>query len=161
MKLKSLEETCLTIEQAKELKDLGISFNDSLECFYGIAINEKGKLIKTIDYDLCPRKENISGIVDVVPTLTNTEMLEMLPKGIKYEKRSPLTYFINIENDDEKWKIFYSVYGYEGVEESIPHSTEPDKDGFYGCDDEIGFKKVLLRDALFETIKWLKTNKLM
>jgi hypothetical protein len=116
--ISQFENRCLTIEQANELQALGIDFKNSI-----LSFNE-------------------------IPTLTNSEMLEMLPDSIDYvskykylcvpgfenelpyEKRHPLKYYINIDKTEGgKWRIRYSIYGYEGVEESLPHSTEPDKDG--------------------------------
>jgi hypothetical protein len=175
-----LEETCLTIEQAKELEKLGINFSSSLYCFYGIAVSDRGKLIENISYELCLRKEKVAGIVDTVPTLTNTELLDILPESIKYiskdtclsgipgfddelpyEKRPPLEYCLEFGKTGGSWLLMYSVYGTDDCAESIPHSTEPNDQGFYDYPDREGIKRILFRDALFEMIKWLKTNKLM
>jgi hypothetical protein len=150
-----LEDTCLTIEQAKKLKKLGINFNNSLECFYGIAINEKGELFKNINYDLCPRKEKVDSIVDVVPTLTNTEMLEMLPKEITPMEDGYLM----------PYSLFYDGHSLGYIEwwgkEKGRYKINILEDGDYPNEEEIYLKKWNLRDALFEIIKWLKINKLI
>ena len=68
-----IEDMCLTIKQARELKELGIDFSNSMLCFYEIEgvmyIGYNG----IFDYD-----ETLGHTKQ--PTLTITEMLEMLPK---------------------------------------------------------------------------------
>ena len=74
-----IEDMCLTIEQARELKELGIDFSNSMLCFYEIEgvmhIGYNG----IIDYD-----ETLGHTKQ--PTLTITEMLEMLPKDDSVQK---------------------------------------------------------------------------
>ena len=65
--------------------------------------------------------------------LTNTEMLELVPQKIKQ-------YYFNIERE---YSGNYTA-SYSGRYETLYSST-----------------KEKLRDALFEMIKYLKTNKLM
>ena len=76
-----LNNTCLTIKQAKELQSLGIDFRNTILCYYGIAVNERSEIIKDIVYKLDFRYIAAS-VIDEVPTLTVSEMIEMLPKEI-------------------------------------------------------------------------------
>ena len=126
-----LEDMCLTLEQARELKELGVDFSNSMLCFYEIGgvmhIGYKG----IIDYDktLGHTKQ---------PTLTITEMLEMLPKVLDYG---------GICNEQPLWLISgkqWSLLFHDPVIE-LDHESISDS----------------LRDALFDMIKWLKTNKLI
>ena len=70
-----LEDMCLTIKQARELKELGIDFSNSIYEF-----------VETYDeYEDCNEviiceREYVTIEREILPTLTNTEMLEMLPK---------------------------------------------------------------------------------
>ena len=77
----TIEDTCLTVEQSKELQALGIEMKDTLMVFcdyydqvhnYELCINWKG----ATDY-----------VYVVVPTLTNTEMLEMIPSKLNISGR--------------------------------------------------------------------------
>jgi hypothetical protein len=78
------------------------------------------------------------------PTLTNTEMMEMIPMDIeaKSKKYGNQTVYLSID----RHSVMYCVSGIEFER------------GLYVY---ISFEKPLLRDALFEMIKWLKTNKLI
>ena len=117
-----LEDMCLTLEQARELKELGVDFSNSMLCFYEIEGVMNIGCNGIIDYDksLGHAKQ---------PTITITEMLEMLPKdGSMRIYRA------------KKWDILY-----------INYETHKSNDSRF----------ILLRDALFDMIKWLKTNKLI
>jgi hypothetical protein len=119
MKKLKLEDTCLTIEQAKELKELGVDFSNAIMAFIDFYDENKH------EYELV---RNMSiGAYDIIPTLTNTEMLEMLPTE---------TCFCKTDKGVEVWSRWLE---YDGSEQCEP----------------------LLRDALFEMIKCLKTNKLI
>ena len=117
-----LEDMCLTLEQARKLKELGIDFSNSMLCFYEIEgvmhIGYNG----IIDYD-----ETLGHTKQ--PTLTITEMLEMLPKDDSVQIYCCKT-----------WDIVYFDYETRKNHESM-------------------FQ--LLRDSLFDMIKWLKINKII
>ena len=117
-----LKDCCLTIEQAKELQELGVNMSDSMMVHFNLC---GAKII-------CERY-NLSGTKDCIDTLTNTEMLEMLPQYIFFNKK------LRIYKDENRWLVSYEKDGYRNL----------------GCAAE------LLRDALFEMIKCLKTNKLI
>ena len=111
-----LEDMCLTIEQARELKELGVDFSDA--CFAFLVVRNHSSLCR-----------NDSTDDRLVPTLTNTEMLEMLPKDDSVQIYCCKT-----------WDIVYFDYETRKNHESI---------------------FPLLRDALFDMVKWLKTNKII
>ena len=161
-----IEDTCLTVEQSKELQALGVEMEDTIKvfCDFNDQIHE---------YELIDNFDGVgAGACEIIPTLTNSEMLEMIPKTIKHKAskctclmgdadgRKKHKFFLNFQFLNDKYTISYVLYGYEGIEEFIPHSTKP-KDGWYGSDDKTGFSNTLIRDSLFEMIKYLKTNNLM
>ena len=128
-----LEDMCLTIEQARELKELGIDFSNSIYEF-----------VETYDeYEDCNEviiceREYVTIEREIFPTLTNTELLEMLPKVLDYE---------GIRNDNplrltsgKQWSVL-----------------------FHGPINELDYESISdsLRDALFDMIKWLKINKII
>ena len=126
-----LEDMCLTIEQARELKELGIDFSNSMLCFYEIEgvmyIGYNG----IFDYD-----ETLGHTKQ--PTLTITEMLEMLPKVLDYG---------GIRDEQPLWLT-------SGKQWSVL---------FHGPINELDYESISdsLRDALFDMIKWLKINKII
>ncbi len=170
-----LEDTCLTVEQAKELQKLGVYFSEPIHHFYR-SIEEKGSRKSVgpwliINEKIC-QTCGMGTRSEFIPTLTNSEMLGMIPKTIEHkinkysyppsyaEGKTEYKFYLDFDFSDAGYNIYYALYGYEGIEEKIPHSTKP-KDGWYGSDDKEGFSNILLRDSLFEMIKYLKTNKLM
>ena len=74
----NLKDMCLTLEQARELKELGIDFSNSIYEF-----------VETYDeYEDCNEviiceREYVTIEREILPTLTVNEMLEMLPSKIK------------------------------------------------------------------------------
>lgn len=125
-----LEDCCLTMYQAKELQELGVYMNNTQ-----MVILQDNRIVPTyiseIDefFDLCRYD---------TPTLTNTEMLEMLPKEIDgYKLTFVYDYF---RNGDDKYYIGY-----------LKTYSAPLKE----------LESTLLRNSLFGMIKWLKINKLM
>lgn len=132
MKHSKLEDCCLTIEQAKELQALGINMDNCLMEF--CSLKDLG------DYHLLPKHKYENNFIrwKYIPTLTNTEMLEMLPKEIDgYKLTFVYDYF---RNGDDKYYIGY-----------LKTYSAPLKE----------LESTLLRNSLFGMIKWLKTNKLM
>ena len=127
-----LEDCCLTIEQAKELQALGINMDNCLMEF--CSLKDLG------DYHLLPKHKYENNFIrwKYILTLTNTEMLEMLPKEIDgYKLTFVYDYF---RNGDDKYYIGY-----------LKTYSAPLKE----------LESTLLRNSLFGMIKWLKTNKLM
>ena len=141
MKHSKLEDCCLTIEQTKELQALGIDFSHAL--MYYAAYNNNMKLwerdMELYESDVEPIREVKDGIF--IPTFTNTEMLEMLPKEIDNCQ-------LKIVPFNEGYCVEYELY--------MEHSVYVTKDG-----NTLDFCFPILKDALFEMIKCLKTNKLM
>ena len=132
MKHSKLEDCCLTIEQAKELQALGINMDNCLMEF--CSLKDLG------DYHLLPKHKYENNFIrwKYIPTLTNTEMLEMLPKEIDgYKLTFVYDYF---RNGDDKYYIGY-----------LKTYSAPLKE----------LESTLLRNSLFGMIKWLKINKLM
>jgi hypothetical protein len=124
MKKLKLEDTCLTIEQVRELQSLGIDFSNAVMEFTHYDNDGADEWFLTIVDDYA---DSEFADIENMPTLTNTEMLEMLPTE---------TCFCKTDKGVEVWSRWLE---YDGSEQCEP----------------------LLRDALFEMIKWLKTNKLM
>ena len=128
-----LEDMCLTIEQARELKELGIDFSNSIYEF-----------VETYDeYEDCNEviiceREYVTIEREILPTLTNTEMLEMLPKTLDYGgicNEQPLWL-----TSGKQWSLLFHDPLIELDHESVSES---------------------LRDALFDMVKCLKTNKII
>ena len=114
-----LEDTCLTIEQVLELKDLGFEFKDTA-LVYCNCDNRNYEYV----YKLMINREDVEiGALSVIPTLTNTEMYNMFPDLSCIEK-------------DNGWLIWN-------------RSLEVEEE----------YYKPLLRDSLFEMLKYLKINK--
>ena len=133
MKHSKLEDCCLTIEQAKELQALGINMDNCLMEF--CSLKDLG------DYHLLPKHKYENNFIrwKYIPTLTNTEMLEMLPK---YIKETIFGCNFDVSKNDGIWIVVYRTNDSEQLEHKAFHSE-------------------YLRDALFDMIKFLKTNKLM
>ena len=132
MKHSKLEDCCLTIEQTKELQALGINMDNCLMEF--CSLKDLG------DYHLLPKHKYENNFIrwKYIPTLTNTEMLEMLPKEIDgYKLTFVYDYF---RNGDDKYYIGY-----------LKTYSAPLKE----------LESTLLRNSLFGMIKWLKTNELI
>lgn len=119
-----LEDYCLTIEQAKELQELGVNMSDTSM----IIIQDK----QVVPRNILEIEEFFDFCIYDTPTLTNTEMLEMLPRYINFNK---------------KLRIYKSK---DGIKNMWIVSYEKDGQGVYVKTAE------LLRDALFEMIKFLK-----
>ena len=122
-----LEDTCLTVEQSKVLQSLGIDMSDSIMvyCDYYDQVH---------DYELLMNNNfSTSYAYEVVNTLTNTEMMEMLP---------------------EKYIYSYSKSEKEEKRTIICRKWANDNGGPTFCNK-------LIRDSLFGMIKYLKTNKIM
>ena len=137
----TIEEQFLTLEQAKELQELGIDFEGANAWFYRKIKDEKGNSIHYSEWRFGFSKiMMILGVekFEYVPTLSVAEMLEMLPEIIKVKD---ILYELYLK------KSSFYIAGYrEYLNESL--STNE-------------FIYTLIRDALFEMLKWLKQNKLI
>ena len=120
----NLEDCCLTIEQTKELQELGVNMSDTSM----IIIQDK----QVVPRNILEIKEFFDFCRYDTSTLTNTEMMEMLPRYINFNK---------------KLRIYKSK---DGIKNMWIVSYEKDGQGVYVKTAE------LLRDALFEMIKFLK-----
>lgn len=118
-----LEDCCLTIEQAKELEELGVDLNDTMFSY----VVGKVKTTKEAEDIKFHSKLIDKKVEKSYPTLSNTEMLEMLPNSAE-----------SVMLEIHYWKGWNVRY--------------------YGISE---VQSISLRDVLFETIKYLKTNKLM
>ena len=115
-----LEDNFLTIDQAKELEELGVDIYGNFE----IDIDDNG--FETIEKVGTFASDTFEYYKKSIPTLSVAEMLEMLPDYIV---------FSSYKNE---WNIICNRE-----------------------DNEFATSTVLLRDSLFEMIKWLKQNKMI
>ena len=134
----TIEEQFLTLDQAKELEDLGVDIYGNFE----IDIDDNG--FETIEKVGTFASDTFEYYKKSIPTLTVSEMIEMLPMDIeaKSKKYGNQTVYLSID----RHSVMYCVSGIEFER------------GLYVY---ISFEKPLLRDALFEMLKWLKQNKLI
>ena len=96
----------LSVEQMKYLRELGLNTSDASMCyccFYG-NIEEEWEL--EIYEDVINQKRD-STFLDIVPTYTFQEIIELLPKEIKTVTD---TYYLTISTYDcDVWSIYYSM----------------------------------------------------
>lgn len=123
---------CLTVEQAKELKELGFDLKDTIMVYCNF--NDQNNDYKLmINHDVAEL-----GACEVIPTLTNTEMIDMLPSEIKTELGNAIFKISKYSNDDEfkdiKYYVSYEIY----IKDTVCYKA---------------YFKPLLRDTLFEMIK--------
>lgn len=137
MKKLKLEDTCLTIEQVRELQSLGIDFSNAVMEFTHYDNDGADEWFLTIVDDYA---DSEFADIENMPTLTNTEMLEMLPKVMISEDESIFTLML------ERSKLGRYTIGYVDGE-TRRYSVAIFNDS--------------IRDLLFDMLKWLKTNKLI
>ena len=96
----------LSVEQMKHLQELRLDTSDASMCyccFYG-NIEEEWEL--EIYEDVINQKRD-STFLDIVPTYTFQEIIELLPKEIKTVTD---TYYLTISTYDcDVWSIYYSM----------------------------------------------------
>ena len=121
---------CLTVEQSKELIEIGIDMKDSLFSYFRDFIfltenkwQENFKLHFTVS-----TFSKIYPCYEIYPTLSNSEMLEMLPQYINFNKK--LRIYKSQDEIKNTWIVSY----------------EKDGCGVYIKTGEI------LRDALYEIL---------
>lgn len=145
------EDEFLTIEQSKELKELGIDFSNANYCFRTVDFNNNPswKYIKDdgendihefIDF----YKSHKDSDTSYIKTFSVAEMIEMLPLDIlaKSKKYGNQTVYLSIDRNS----VMYFVCGKEFERSMYIYKS---------------FEKHLLRDSLFEMIKDLKKNNLI
>lgn len=142
----TIEEQFLNFSQAKELKYLGIDFENGNYLIW----NESEEIIA---------KSDILGFIgdDYTPTLSVAEMIEMLPMEIKCMEGMDLTSYSLLYDG---YSISYVYWlGAEIINTKISVMEIDNYPLENECD--ICIKKWNIRDALFEMLKWLKQNKLI
>lgn len=134
--LKNMEELCLSIQQAKELQKLGLKLykNTSMVfCDFNDQVHE---------YELMDNHDDVEiGAFDVVPTLSINEMIEMLPRTIKCEKK---VYTLAIYPCVIDYLICYEFYDYDGERE-----------------DKIDIRGHSFKGVLFNSLKFLLKEKII
>lgn len=154
MKKLELKDICLTIEQVSELQKLGVDFsNNMLYLFRQTEFRGNRKCVS--DWKITTQKICQSvGLTttEFVPTLTDAEMFEMLPKtynGYRVEMVAVEDYFfiqyIDKYNHVAHFKDMFMLTGYLSDREDL----------------SVRVGGETLCEALFKMIKFLKTNKLM
>ena len=135
-----LEDCCLTLEQAKEINKLGINTENSIYLYGEDRMGDSEPLTLVMRSDVINSLDIIKTKFDITNTLTNTEMLEMLPINITL-KGDILSFMIGRDVSNNYYNVVYQC--------------------IYANSCCISFNNKLLRDSLFEMIRYLKTNKLM
>ena len=139
----TIEEQYLTLSQSKELQALGIDFSGAIYCFGKRIKDIRGNKILRQKSFLCPSgNHGVRSVLleqyEFIPTLSVAEMLEMLPEIIKVKE---VLYELYLK------KSSLYIVGYrEYLNASLSIND---------------FIYTLIRDALFEMLKWLKQNKLI
>lgn len=141
----TINEQFLTLDQAKELKKLGIDFSGAIYCFGKRIKDGRGNKMLRQKSFLCPSgNHGVRSVLleqyEFIPTLSIAEMISILPKKITHGK----DYYPEIYILQKGYGIQY-INLYKGV--------------MLGGD--IDTSALLLRDALFEMFKLLKQNKLI
>ena len=86
----TIEEQFLTLEQAKELKEIGIDFSGAIYCFGKRIKDSRGNKILRQKSFLCPSgNHGVRSLLleqyEFIPTLSVAEMIEMLPDNTEIE----------------------------------------------------------------------------
>lgn len=135
-----IEDACLTIEQAIELQALGFELKYTMMVYcdfndqkheYELVINRKGVEV---------------GVVDIIPTLTNTEMFNILEF---------------LSKNDKTWDFDLSLNNFDVFLDAIKYDMIFTQKIFNESRHFNHISKNNLRDALFETLKCLITNKII
>ena len=136
----TIEEQYLTLSQSKELQELGIDFEGANAWHYRKIKEWNGRDVQSEWRFGFSKKLMVVGTekFEFIPTLSVAEMLEMLPEIIKVKD---VLYELYLKKSS-----FYIVGYREYLNESLSINE---------------FIYTLIRDALFEMLKWLKQNKLI
>ena len=96
----------LSIEQMKQLQELGIDTSDASMCYCCFYGNIKEEWELEIYEDVINQKRD-STFWEIVPTYTFQDIIELLPKEIKTVTD---TYYLTISTYDcDVWSIYYSM----------------------------------------------------
>lgn len=140
-----IEEQVCSIEQMKELEQLGFDTNKASMAWYKFETEDSNE--EDEDWWVISHVESCTEISQTYfPTFSIGEMLEMLPESIKkYDAdwEETYEYFLSISKEDGKWQIVYKFYSYILERDEMVYSSTADS----------------LRDALFAELKTLKENK--
>ena len=87
----TIEDQFLTLEQAKELKKIGIDFSGAIYCFGKRIKDIRGNKILRQKSFLCPSgNHGVRSVLleqyEFIPTLSVAEMIEMLPEYTSIEQ---------------------------------------------------------------------------
>ena len=143
----TLEEQYLTLSQAKELQALGIDFSGANAWFCKCTRNWQGNGITQPAWRLVhSMRAVVQGFekFEYIPILSVAEMIEMLPKVFIGNLNSMWFLEITCKATHKDYQVRYIVSDFPCY-----------------CNIQIEFRRTLIRDALFEMLKWLKQNKLM
>ena len=142
----TIEEQYLTLSQSKELQALGIDFSGANYCFRNVDFNknpswkyikDKGEDDIHIFIDLYKFRKDSD--ISCIKTLSVAEMMEMLPKVFIGNLNSLWFLEITCKATHKDYQVRYIVSDFPRIE----------------------FRRTLIRDALFEMLKWLKQNKMI
>ena len=128
----TINEQFLTLKQAKELQELGIDFSGAIYCFGKRIKDGRGNKMLRQKSFLCPSGNH--GVRYVL-----LEQYEFIPTLSVAEMIEMLPNYVRFERYLGEWHIS------DNHNSLYPHFE----------------RNVLLRDALFEILKWLKQNKLI
>lgn len=129
----TLKDQFLSLEQAKEFQELGVDIYGNFE----IDIDDNG--FETIEKVGTFASDTFEYYKKSIPTLSVAEMIEMLPKVFIGNLNSMWFLEITCKATHKDYQVRYIVSDFPRIE----------------------FRRTLIRDALFEMLKWLKQNKLM
>ena len=116
-------DLCLTIEQAKELADLGIDMGNTLFDYIQLVSDKKyieDAIEKRVLGEPFLYNNNLSTLIVggnemyklVTHTLTNSEMLEILPKSIMSDFNSLLSLYVTCRATHDKYQVQYMKHEY-------------------------------------------------
>ena len=140
-----IEEEFLTIEQARELKELGVSFNSANFGIYNFyeslaedEVNEIRKLDFALRSKLVTETLSIAEMIDILPIKIDIDIKEIYPDN---EDNYMLKVSLSVNSNSVSYRIYSRAF---------PHCCVFVYKVF--CNNN-------LRDSLFEMLKFLKQNK--
>ena len=135
--MKNIKELCLSIQQVQELQALGLILNNIKTAMVFCDFNDQ-----VHDYELMDNSDNVElGTFNMIPTLSINEMLELIPRRIKYNQKE---YTMAIYPCAIGYLVCYEFYDYDGERE-----------------DKIDIHGHSFKDTLFNTFKFLLKEKLI
>lgn len=135
--MKNIKELCLSIQQVQELQALGLILNNIKTAMVFCDFNDQ-----IHEYELMNNSNIVElGAIDIIPTLSIEEMLEMIPRRITYNQKE---YTMAIYPCAIGYLVCYEFYDYDGERE-----------------DKIDIHGHSFIDTLFNTFKFLLKEKLI